>query len=196
MVSAVRPEPLEVYLQTVRDHLQSLSPEDSSEMIRELPRQVLDCVKGELSNVGATLTRLGDPLEIARINLKMRMAGVAVDHPTPLTVVRTLSRLAAVGAEGLLVFILSLTGYAFASFWLAIAMAKPFVPDRIGLWLLPDPTGDLSFSLGSHAAGTAGHDALGWWIIPLGLVAGFLCAFLTYRIDLRFMKELARPQIT
>jgi hypothetical protein len=59
--SAVRPEPLEMYLQTVRDHLQSLSPEDSSEIIRELRSHVLDRVKGDLSNatVSATLTRLG-----------------------------------------------------------------------------------------------------------------------------------------
>jgi hypothetical protein len=197
VVSAVRPEPLEIYLQTVRDHLQSLSPEDSSEIIGELRSHVLDRVKGDLSNatVSATLTRLGDPREIARINLRMRVAAVAVVHPTPLTVARTTSRLAAVGGKGFLIFILSLTGYV-AGCWLLTALAKPFAPDRVGLWLLPDPTGDLSLSLGRHHAGAAGHDILGWWIIPIGLVVGAICAFLTYRIDLRFFQELARPQST
>jgi hypothetical protein len=63
VVSAVHPEPLETYLRTVKDHLQSLSPEDSAEIIRELRSHVLDCVKGDLSNaaVNATLMRLGDP---------------------------------------------------------------------------------------------------------------------------------------
>lgn len=198
MVSAVHPEPLEMYLQTVKNHLQSLSPEDSSEIIRELRSHVLDRVKGDLSYaaVSATLTRLGDPREIARINLRMRSAEVAVSHPTPLTVARALSRLAAIGGKGFLIFILSLTGYAFAGCWLATAIAKPFAPDRVGLWLLPDPTGDLSLSLGRHGAGAAGHEVLGWWIIPIGLVVGAVCAFLTYRADLRFIQELARPQST
>ncbi len=152
----MRPEPLEVYLLTVRDHLQSLSPKDSSEIIRELRSHVLDRVKGDLSiaTVSATLTRLGDPQEIARINLRMRAAAVAVAHPTPLTVARALRRLAAIGAKAFLIFILSLTGYAFAGCWLLTALAKPFAPDRVGLWMLPDPTGDLSLSLGRHGFGS------------------------------------------
>jgi hypothetical protein len=95
-----------------------------------------------------------------------------------------------------LIFILSLTGYAFAGCRLLTALAKPFAPDRVGLWLLPDPTDDLSLSLGRHGAGAAGHDILGWWIIPIGLTVGVICAFLTYRIDLRFIRELASPQST
>ena len=126
------------------------------------------------ATIGATLTRLGDPREIARINLRMRVA--------------------AIGGKGFLIFILSLTGYAFAGCWLLTALAKPFAPDRVGLWLLPDPTGDLSLSVGRIGAGAAGHEVLGWWIIPIGLVVGAICAFLTYRIDLRFIQELARPQ--
>jgi hypothetical protein len=198
MVSAVRPEPLEVYLQTVEEHLKSLPPEDRSEIVRELRSHVLDRIKGDLSDttVNATLTRLGDPREIARINLRMRVAAVAVAHSTPLTVARTLTRLAALGGKGLLTFILSLTGYAFAGCWLLTALAKPFAPDRVGLWVLPDPTGDLSLSLGRHGAGAAGHDVLGWWIIPIGLAVGVVCAVLTYRVDLRFIRQLARPQST
>ena len=72
MVSAVRPEPLEVYLQTVEEHLKSLAPEDRSEIVRELRSHVLDRIKGDFSTatVNATLMRLGDPREIARINLR------------------------------------------------------------------------------------------------------------------------------
>ena len=194
----MHPEPLKVYLRTVEEHLQSLSPEDSSEIIRELRSHVLDRVKGDLSNatVGATLQKLGDPREIARINLRMRVAAVTVGHPTPLTIARALSRLAAIGGRGFLIFIFSLSGYAFAGCWLLTALAKPFAPDRVGLWLLPDPTGDLSLSLGRIGAGAAGHDVLGWWIIPIGLAVGAICGFLTYRLDLRFVQGLARPQST
>jgi hypothetical protein len=198
MVSAVRPEPLEVYLQTVEEHLKSLPPEDRSEIVQELRSHVLDRIKGDLSDatVSATLTRLGDPREIARVNLRMRVAAVAVAYGTPLTVARTLTRLATLGGRGLLTVILSLTGYAFAGCWLLTALAKPFAPDRVGLWVLPDPTGDLSLSLGRHGAGAAGYDVLGWWIIPIGLAVGVACAVLTYRVDLRFIRQLARPQST
>jgi hypothetical protein len=196
VVSAVHPEPLERYLQTVKVHLQSLSPEDSLEIIRELRSHILDRIEGDLSDatVSATLTRLGDPREIARINLRMRVAAVAVARPTMSTGARTLSRRAALVGKGCLIFILSLIGYVFAGCWLATAIVKPFAPDRVGLWVLPDPTGDLSLSLGRHGAGAAGHDILGWWIIPIGLAVGAICALLTYRIDLRFIRELARPQ--
>jgi hypothetical protein len=124
----------------------------------------------------------------------MRAASVAVDHGMPLTVARTLTRLASLGGQGLLTFILSLTGYAIAGCWLLTALAKPFAPDRVGLWLLPDATGDLSLSLGRHGAGVTGHDILGWWIIPIGLTVGIVCAVLTYRFDLRFIRQLARRQ--
>jgi hypothetical protein len=195
MVSAVRPEPLETYLQAVEGHLKSLRPEDRSEIVRELRSHVLDRVKGDLSDasVCATLMTLGDPREIARINLRLRVAAV-VDRGAPLTVVRPLTRLAKVSGEGLLALVLSLAGYAFAGCWLLVALAKPFAPDRVGFWLLPDPQGDLSVSLGRHSASIGGHEVLGWWIIPLGLTIGFVSAFMTYRFDLRFIRELARLQ--
>ena len=198
MVNAVHPESLDTYLQIVKDHLHALSPEDSSEVIRELRSHIMDSTQGDPSNeaVAATLAKLGDPREIARINVRMRMAAVALARPTPLTVVHALSQVAIIGGKGLWVLILSLTGYAFAGCWLATALVKPFAPDRVGLWLLPDPTGDLSLSLGRHGPDVVGHDVLGWWIIPLGLAIGAICGVLTYRVGLRFIRQLARAQST
>jgi hypothetical protein len=197
VANVAHPELLDKYLQTVEGHLKALPSEDRLEVVRELRSHVLDRVKGDLSgaNVAAALATLGEPQEIARINLRMRMAAAAVEHSTPLTVARTLTRLAALGGQGLLMFLLSLSGYAFAGCWLFTAFTKPFAPDRVGLWLLPSASGDVSLSLGRHGAGVIGHDVLGWWIIPIGLTVGFACAFATYRFDLRFIRRLARNHI-
>jgi hypothetical protein len=196
MVSAVLPEPLAMYLQSVEDHLTSLTQEDRSEVIRELRSHVLDRIKGDSSDaaVNAALRRLGDPWEVARINSRMRVAAGSATHGMPLTLASTLARVATLGGKGLCTFILSLTGYAFAGCWLLTALAKPFAPDRVGLWVLPDPTGDLSLSLGRHGPGVAGYDVLGWWIIPIGLVTGVVCAVVTYRVDLRIIRQLVRRQ--
>jgi hypothetical protein len=196
VANVAHPELLDKSLQTVEGHLKALPPEDRLEVVRQLRSHVLDRVKGDVSgaNVAAALATLGEPQEIARINLRMRMAATAVEHGTPLTVARTLARLAAFGGQGLLMFLLSLSGYAFAGCWLFTAFTKPFAPDRVGLWLLPSTSGDVSLSLGRHGAGVIGHDVLGWWIIPIGLTIGFVCAFATYRFDLRFIRRLASPQ--
>jgi hypothetical protein len=93
--------------------------------------------------------------------------------------------------NGLVTIILSLAGYAIAGLWFLTAVAKLFVPDRVGLWLLPDATGDLTLSLNRHALGAVGHDILGWWIVPMGLTVGGICAFLTYRFDVRHFRRRA-----
>jgi hypothetical protein len=50
-----------------------------------------------------------------------------------------------------------------------LSILKPFHPQTAGLWLLHDATGDSEFSF---RAVPAGRDLLGWWIVPLGLLAG------------------------
>lgn len=194
MVSAVQSELLESYLQTVEEQLRSLPPDDRSEVVRELRSHVLDSTKGELSDAGirTALAALGDPLEIARINLHMREVADAVELPKPLTVASALTRVVTLGGRALLTFVFSLMGYGFAGCWLLTAFAKPFVPARVGLWVLPDPTGDLSLSLGRRGAGAVGHDILGWWIIPIGVAVGAVCIVLTYRMGLRFIRQSAR----
>jgi hypothetical protein len=191
----MRPDPLDLYLQTVGDHLGSLTPEDRREIIRELRSHVLDCVKGDLShgNISAALQTLGDPAEIARINIRMRETA-NIGERTPLTAAPPIARLLTLGGEGVLTIIFSLAGYLFAGCWIVTALAKPLWPDRVGLWRLPDPTGDLSLSLGRHTEGI-GHDILGWWIIPIGIAVGIVCAALTYRFHSQFIRRLARSHI-
>ncbi|MGO9512400.1 MAG: HAAS signaling domain-containing protein [Steroidobacteraceae bacterium] len=197
MASDAYPEQLEQYLQAVAGHLTSWSHEDRLEVIRELRSHVLDTVNGDFSQdtLTSALAKLGIPRMVAQINLRMRVASAEVNNRTPWNAAKTVARLAFLGSEGLWVFVLSSIGYAFAGCWLLTALAKPFAPDRVGLWLIPDAQGDLSLSLGRHGAGALGHDILGWWIIPLGLVIAGACGVAMYRYDLRFVRRMANSSV-
>jgi hypothetical protein len=197
MPNAKPPEQLEAYLREIRANLRGLPAAEISEIVQELQSHVLDSVADDPSdaNVRATLAKLGDPREVARINLSMRLAANAAGKSSPLTVARTIARLAGLSARGLFTLLISLLGYGFAACWLLVAVSKPFAPGRVGLWQIRDATGDMTYSLGRHAIGAnvAGHEILGWWIIPVGLAIGMATAYLTYRFDLRAIRKMARP---
>lgn len=193
MPNAKSPERLEAYLQDVRANLGGLPASDISEIVQELRSHVLDRVAGDLTDasVEQALASLGDPRDIARINRTMRVAARAAGQSSPRVIARTLVQLARLSLRGLVTLLVSLIGYGFAAVWLLCALAKPFAPDRVGFWSLPDPTGDLSLSLGRLDAGLTGRDILGWWIIPIGLVAGLCAAFLTFRFHQRAIRRMA-----
>lgn len=132
------------------------------------------------------LQSLGEPRQIARVNVRMRGPQGS----------RSILQMLVLAGHMLVSIALSLAGYAFAACWMLAALAKPLAPDRIGLWLLPDPSGDISVSLGRHAVGAAGQDLLGWWIVPLGALIGIASAALTYRYDLTVLRRLAPRSAT
>src|SRR5437016_6003623 len=68
----------------------------------------------------------------------------------------------------------SILGYFLGVVFILWAVLKPFHPQTAGLWASRDSTGDLAISLrlGFGTVPVAGKDVLGWWIIPIGLLAG------------------------
>jgi hypothetical protein len=194
MPNAKASEQLESYLDRVRHSLRGLAPAEVSEILQELRSHVMDFVAGDMSDarVKHALERLGDPQEIARMNMSMRVAARSLDRRSPVSVLQATIRLARLSLRGAFTLFVSLIGYAFAASWLITALAKPFSPQRVGLWALPGKAGDLSLSLGSHGGSVAGHDLLGWWIMPVGLLVGIATAYLTYRFDLSAIRRMAR----
>ena len=59
-----------------------------------------------------------------------------------------------------------------------LAALKPFFPDHVGLWWNPPAL----FALGFVREPEPRFEILGWWIIPLGLLAGCLLWLGTSRL--------------
>jgi hypothetical protein len=184
-----RVEPLESYLGAVTAELRALPKSEIEEIVRELRSHVLERLQGERDeeSVRATLARVGDPRAIALEHLEARSGRSEAERSTREArgfVQRILGRARAMArASG--VVLGSVLSYGFAACWLFTALAKPFQPARVGLWLLPDASGDLNLSLGSHGAGAVGRDLLGWWIVPLGLTLAAALGWVTWRWNRR-----------
>ena len=80
----------------------------------------------------------------------------------------------------------AITGYFLGVVFILVAVLKPFHPETAGLWTSRDASGDLSLSvhMGFGYAPVSGHEVLGWWIVPIGLLSGCLLVILTTRFGL------------
>lgn len=151
---------LDAYLRELRTRLRGLA--DAGEIVEEIRSHVRDAG----ADVGTTLERLGSPAELASLYIAER-------SNSPWLLVRSLSRWATLSIGGFFALIGLLMGYGLAiSFFLA-ALIKPFAPDRTGLWRLPGDEISLRMGLGGLPP-PGSEELIGWWIVPIGLVAGVL----------------------
>ena len=114
-------------------------------------------------------------------------------------ILKSLFRWASLSVAGFFVLLGSILGYFFGVVLMLVAVAKLFHPRTAGLWTYPDSIGnlELSFRLGLGSAPLGGKDMLGWWIIPIGWLAGCALVMLTTHIAVWFVRKyrrsLARP---
>jgi hypothetical protein len=112
-------------------------------------------------------------------------SGMVTERPVAVSHDRSLFRWASLSG-GFFVLLGSMLGYFFGGAFILVALPKPFHPDAAGLWTWRNTTGDLNLSLrlGFESGVASGHEVLGRWIIPLGLIAGCGLVILTMRVDL------------
>lgn len=182
---------LETYLAQVRRNLRGLSEAETREVLLELRAHVLDKVEGDMTpaTVEAALTALGSPREVGRANVTERVAAVLEKDRSFFGALAAVVRLAGLSVMGFVLFMVSLFGYSIAVGLVVVAAWKPFQPDKVGMWLSPD-----GFTMGV-TDNPARHELLGWWIIPVCLIAGPAIGYLTRafgRICVRAMANTAR----
>ncbi|MET0274922.1 MAG: hypothetical protein ABW360_18195 [Phenylobacterium sp.] len=184
---------LDTYLAQVRRHLRGLSEAEADETIAELRAHVLDRVDGDLTpnKVEAAIAALGSPRDVAVLNVTERVAATMETRRTPLGVVAAVGRLAGLSVMGFVSFMVSLTGYGMAAGFLATALWKPFDPGRVGMWVTPKSEGGFNFSMGI-IDDPAGHELLGWWVIPVSLALALAFAYLTWRFGAASVRAMAR----
>jgi hypothetical protein len=97
---------------------------------------------------------------------------------------------------GFLVLLGSLAGYFLGIVFVLCALLKPFHPRTAGLWVIPDGVGDFTISVRlGFGNPPAGREVLGWWIVPLGLIAGCGLVMLTTRFAVWCVRRYRRPSV-
>jgi len=116
---------------------------------------------------------------------------------SPVRILESLFRWASLSAAGFFVLVGSMMGYFLGTVFILVAALKPFHPQTAGLWLLRDSTGDpeISLRLGFGSVPGAGRDVLGWWIVPIGLLAGCAVVMLTTRVALWCARQYRRSHL-
>jgi uncharacterized membrane protein len=131
------------------------------------------------------IEHLGEPAEFVKPLLADKLLGKASRTLTPKAVFSGLYYYLFGGIKRMLLGLLFGVGYMLSCGLVIMAVLKPFFPKNIGLLIFAD--GDWSFGIKIHNAGLK-TDALGYWIMPLGLLAGMLIYFALTKL-LRVLKK-------
>jgi len=184
------------YLQELAAALRSLPAEQVRDIVEELRSHIVEKTSGDMApdSVGAVLTALGTPQDLASMYLADDLQVRALASHSPLLVLWSLFRWASLSFAGFLVLLGSIVGYFLSASLICCALLKPIHPHTAGLWQIPDATDPYSYSirLGFDSVPAGSKDVLGWWIVPIGLAIGFALFFLTARFGLWSIRRLRR----
>ena len=192
---------IEAYLGKLRGRLRGVRDDEVREIIEELRSHITDraAADGEVTDAGvdAALAALGSPEELASQYMTDNLLARAEVSRSPLQILKSLFRLASLSVAGFFVLLGSVVGYFFGAVFILVAVARLFHPRTAGLWTLPESTGRLalSFRLGFGSAPVGGKDVLGWWIIPIGWLAGCGLVTLTTHVALWFVRQYRRSRV-
>jgi hypothetical protein len=189
---------MDAYLKRLRQALAALPPEEVAEIVREIHGHIVERTESTQPLNEAALTRilsaLGNPEDIGSLYQSRAMVARARASASPLLILWTTVRWAAKSIAGLAMSLFALFGYTFGVCWLVGATLKFFHPDRVGLWIGPHMW---NLSMGSLTAAERQREhateVLGWWLVPIGFIAGPLILILTTLI-LRWALRFAFPK--
>jgi hypothetical protein len=191
---------IDSYLAHLRGLLRGLDRNDIQEILEELRSHILDktATGGEttVAGIDAALAALGSPEQLAGEYVTENLLARAEISRSPWRVLHILFRWATLSVAGFFVLLTSLFWYFVGiCFWLCAA-SKPFHPHTAGLWLIPSGAGanEISLRLGFTNAPMSGHEVLGWWIMPLGLIGGGGLIILTTRLALWCARQYSRSK--
>lgn len=188
---------IDTYLAGLRKQLRELMEEDATDIVEEIRAHILDKTSGDSSpdQVSATLAALGTPEELAsRYRTEELLRRAQLTH-SPLVSLRSLLHWATLSFTGILVFAVSVVGYAVGGGLVIFAMLKAAFPRATGLWKTIYPDGGWGLGLSfSNGAPPQGKELLGWWVLPIGLLLGTVLLLLTFRFGTWSIRKFWRPR--
>lgn len=172
---------IENYLARVRVALRGLPEGEIEDILRELRSHVEELAGADGREVDGALGSLGDPVELAKTYRAERELVQAECSSSPLVILQGLrhasrSRLGRMTSTALYAF-----GYILVLTLWAGAIEKVFAPSRTGLWYTPGNLWSLTLVTGGNQPPGA-RELLGWWLIPVALVTGWILRYATDRI--------------
>jgi hypothetical protein len=189
------------YLNRVRGRLRGLNHEDVQEIIEELRGHILEKAGGAEGlpgrGVDAALAGLGSPEELASEYVTDNLLARAEVSRSPLRILESLFRWASLSVAGFFVLLGSILGYFVGGAFMWCAVLKLIHPQSAGLWVARDSTGDFQFFLrmGFGTPPVGARDVLGWWIMPIGLLAGCGLVILTTRFALWCAQQYRKSHV-
>jgi len=146
----------------------------------------------ETSGVEEALSSLGDPADLARKYRAEGQIARAECSSSPLVILQGLRHTSHSWSGRVAITALYIFGWAVVvTLWRA-ALDKLFTPSQVGLWSKPEGWPLALVSDGRAPAG--GHELLGWWLVPLMIVAGFILRYLVDRAALRWLRRYRESQ--
>jgi len=194
---------IEAYLGRLRQLLSGMNAKDAREIVEELRSHITEKAAegGQVTAAGVdtALARLGSPEDLASQYTTDALLARAEVSRSPVRILESLFRWASLSIAGFLVLLTSIVGYFLGGTFMWCAVLKIVHPQSAGLWVFPNggDTG-ISLRLGFGSPPLGGRDALGWWIVPAGLIVGCGLVMLTTRFALwcarQYRKSLALPR--
>jgi hypothetical protein len=191
---------IEAYLRRLRPLLRGIDSEEVREIVQELRSHIVEKAEsdGPISDakVDAALAALGAPEQLASEYLTDNLLARAEVSRSPIQILKSLFRWASLSVGGFFVLLGSIVGYFFGVVFMLVAVAKLFHPRTAGLWTYPSGDGGIEFSfrLGFGAVPAGGKDLLGWWIVPIGWIAGFGLVMLTTYFAVWLVKQYRKSR--
>jgi len=191
---------IDAYLNSLRESLRGLAPEEIREVVEELRSHILD--KGTVgvevtpAGVDAALATLGLPEQLAREYVTDALLARAEVSRSPVGVLKSLLRWGSLSVGGFLVLLTSLIGYGIGISFFLVGLLKPFHPGNAGLWVWR-ASGNLNYSvrLGFGAPPPGANELLGWAIVPIGLGLGGGLVMLTTHFALWSVRQYRRSRV-
>lgn len=186
---------LDRYLEEMRGRLRALPAAEVAEIVEELRSHVRDSSPSGApadGEVAAVLERLGPVEGLASLYVRDRLLDRARESRSPFVLAGSLFRWATLSVAGFFAFFGLLAGYVLSLSFLAAALHDPIAPDRVGLFRAGD---SLSLHLGFGSSVPPGEELLGFWIVPIGLLAGAMGAWLTASVARWCIRSLRRPPL-
>jgi uncharacterized membrane protein len=181
---------VEQYLSSLQSRLAALDQAQRQEILREIEAHIRDAAELPNYSIEKVLQQLGSPADLAadyRDNFVIERASRSF---SPVSLLRGTLRAAARGSIGLLAFLLGFVGYLGGLAFIAVAVIKPILPLRTGVWVANGRLKDIGVQM--YVPKPPLHEVAGWWFIPLAVLAGMGLVFATTYAIRAFLRTSAR----